>query len=87
MKIFNKIKRLYYKRKNVIPIHKCKYFKKHGCKMVYGPYCKFPHCTILHEYLGDEFKFCYNCNYNDLCCDKNYGYGCYDNEINHGIKI
>lgn len=78
MKILKTIKRLWYRWCNSDPVHKCPVYKNEGCVFVDGICCPFPDCDKVHKYLGHKFVGCVNCQYNQECCSKNYGLGCYD---------
>lgn len=77
MKLFNKLKRIYYKIKNSDPLHNCEYHKQHCCVLVDGPYCTFPDCSIRFDYIGKDFVYCPNCVYFDDCCSLRFGLGCF----------
>lgn len=72
------IKRIYYRIKNLDPVLKCPVYKKEGCSHVDGPYCDFPDCPILHEYMGDKWVFCIECVDEPDCIHGGYGFGCYN---------
>ena len=80
MNILNKIKRFYYKWKNNDPLFKCKLYKEEGCVHVDGPLCDHPNCSMANEYLGDNWVSCVNCKFQDECCSKQFGLGCYNGE-------
>lgn len=82
MKLFNKLKRIYYRIKNHDPLFNCEYHKKHWCVFVDGPYCHFPDCDIRFDYIGKEFVYCPNCAYFDDCCSPKFGLGCFKGEKN-----
>ena len=80
MKLFNKLKRIYYRIKNSDPLHNCEYCKDKWCNMVDGPYCTFPDCTIRFDHIGKEFVFCPDCKFFDDCCSGKFGLGCHKGE-------
>lgn len=78
MNILNKLKRFYYKWKNNDPLFKCKLHKEEGCVHVDGPLCDHPNCSMANEYLGDNWVSCVDCKFQNECCNKQFGLGCYD---------
>lgn len=78
MDIVKKIKRLWYRWRNSDPIRKCPVYKAEGCAHVDGVCCPFPDCSIVHRYLGHKWVSCGVCQYQDVCCSRNFGNGCYD---------
>ena len=45
-----------------------------------GPLCDHPNCSMANEYLGDNWVSCVNCKFQDECCSKQFGLGCYNGE-------
>lgn len=80
MNILNKLKRLYYKLGNSDPFYNCEYRKVNGCAIVDSPYCSYPNCHTLKNYLGDNWVCCVECRFQDLCSSKQFGLGCYNGE-------
>lgn len=81
MNIVRRIKRFWYKLRNSDPVRNCPVYQKEGCVHVDGLLCMFPNCKLVHQHLGHEWVSCVACEFNDACCSKNYGYGCYEGEI------
>lgn len=82
-RIVNKLKRLYWRWRNSDPVRKCPVYKNEGCSHVDGLLCNFPNCDIYHDYMGDKWTYCPDCQYIDNCGYTNkYGLGCYN-----GCKI
>lgn len=80
MNLIKKLKRFFYKLKNNDPVYKCPIYKKEGCSHVDGLLCYFPNCNVVQQHLGDKWVCCVNCKYQDECCSKQFGFGCYDGE-------
>ena len=78
MKIFKKIKRLWYRWRNSDPVHRCPVYKNDGCCHVDGPLCDFPRCSMYREYMGIKWVSCAECEYAGDCCSVKFGLGCYD---------
>lgn len=79
-KFFKAIKRFYYRWRNSDPVHHCTAYLDKGCSHVDGMLCDFPNCDIYKRHMGKKFVGCAGCKFNDSCCSRNYGLGCYDGE-------
>lgn len=78
--MLNKLKRLYYRLKNSDPIKKCPVYLKEGCSHVDGPYCSFPGCSLVREFMGHSWISCCECRFQDECSSNQFGNGCFDGE-------
>lgn len=78
MKIFKKIKRLWYRWLNSDVVYECPVYREEGCSHVDGMLCDFPHCDIYHERMGNDFVGCAECVFLQECCSSKFGLGCYD---------
>lgn len=81
MNIIKRIKRIWRRFKNNDPIYNCPVYKNKGCAHVDGLYCDLSTCEIFHNYLCHRWISCRACQFNDECCSKHYGFGCYDGII------
>lgn len=82
MNIIKRIKRFWYRLRNSNPVRNCPVFKdRKFCVFVFSPRCKSYDCPTLQKYFGYKWTRCGNCKLSDECCNKNYGFGCYN-----GIK-
>ena len=77
-KFWKRLKRFWYRWRNSDPVYHCNVYREEGCSHVDGMLCDFPNCSIYHEYMGHEWVGCAGCEYNESCCSKNYGLGCYE---------
>ena len=78
MELVKRLKRFWYRWRNSDPVYHCPVYREEGCSHVDGMLCDFPNCQIYHEYMGHKWVGCAGCEYNEACCSKNYGLGCYD---------
>lgn len=81
VKIINRLKRWYWRWRNSDPIRKCPVYKNEGCSHVDGLLCNFPNCSTYHEYMGNKWLFCPDCQFfhEDNCGNAGkYGLGCYN---------
>lgn len=83
MNIIKRIKRVWYRLCNSDPVYNCPVYKNEGCAYVDGPLCVPSDCEIVHKYLGHRWIGCVACQFNDECCSKHYGLGCYNGSIKY----
>ena len=77
MNLKKKLKRWYYRFRNSDPVKNCPVYLSEGCSLVDGPFCPFPNCPVVSEYLGESFISCVECAYQDYCSSEQFGLGCY----------
>ena len=78
MRIFDKLKRMYYRYKNNDPFYNCDCFKKESCCMVDGPFCDISKYEILANYMGEKYVNCDICTKSDICLSDTLGKGCFE---------
>ena len=81
MNIVKRIKRIWYRWRNSDPVHKCPVYLNKGCAHVDGMLCTYPDCDLIHKYLQHNWLSCGYCCFQDQCCSRNFGLGCYDGRI------
>lgn len=81
MNIIKRIKRNWRRLRNSDPVYNCPVYKNEGCAHVDGLLCVPSDCDILHKYFGHAWIGCTACKFNDDCCSRHYGLGCYNGII------
>ena len=74
------LKRFWYCLLNSDPVRHCPVYREQGCAHVDGLLCNFPDCPVFRGFMDSRWVGCAECSFLDVCCSKNYGFGCCDGE-------
>jgi hypothetical protein len=79
-RLWRSLKRFWYCLLNSDPVRHCPVYKEQGCAHVDGLLCNFPDCPVFRGFMDRRWVGCAECSFLDVCCSKNYGFGCHDGE-------
>lgn len=79
-RLWRSLKRFWYCLLNSDPVRHCPVYREQGCAHVDGLLCNFPDCPVFRGFMDRRWVGCAECSFLDVCCSKNYGFGCCDGE-------
>lgn len=79
-RLWRSLKRFWYCLLNSDPVRHCPVYKEQGCTHVDGLLCNFPDCPVFRGFMDSRWVGCAECSFLDVCCSKNYGFGCHEGE-------
>ena len=79
-RLLRSLKRFWYCLLNSDPVRHCPVYREQGCAHVDGLLCNFPDCPVFRGIMDRRWVGCAGCSFLDVCCSKNYGFGCCDGE-------